>query len=278
MVDIESALETLNRDGFVVLEDIIPPDACDRLVSIIEDAHARFAPRYAANATAGHRLNFHEDEKIVYNLHNKDRAFLDFIDPDPVFAIVERFLQQGSYNNSDPVILRQNTARTPMPGGPSQQLHIDSRMPGGAFPLMAVVTWLLEDFTDDNGATRIVPGTQRRPEFPPDGVETPGEVTITGSRGSVLIMDGSVWHGGGANRSTGTRWCILSTYVRWFFKSAFDFSQNMPADFYAELTPRQKQLMGYTTTPPVDEFTRISARSQEPEPPIPYTLPEAGNE
>ncbi len=201
---------------------------------------------------------------------------MSFIDADPVFAIVERFLQQGSYNNSDPISsCVRSTARTPMPGGPAQQLHIDSRIPGGAFPLMAVVTWLLEDFTEVNGATRIVPGSQRRPEFPPDDTEAPGEVTISGPRGSVLIMDGAVWRWRGRRRSR-TRWCILSTYVRWFFKAAFDFSRNMPADFYAELTPRQKQLMGYTTSPPVDEFTRISARSQKPEPPIPYTLPESG--
>ena len=274
MEQIDQALENLNRDGYTILESVIPDDECAHLVELLEATHDRFAPAYAANAAAGHRLNFHEDEKIVYNLHNKDSAFLRFIDPEPVFSIVERFLQQGSYQNSDPVILRQNTARTPMPGGPSQQLHIDSRLPGGAFPLMAVVTWLLEDFTEDNGSTRIVPGSQRNPEYPSDDAPDPGEITITGRRGSALIMDGSVWHGGGANSSTGTRWCILSTYVRWFFKSAFDFSQNMPADHYASLSPRQKQVMGFTTQPPADEFTRISARTTEPEEPAPYTLPD----
>jgi ectoine hydroxylase-related dioxygenase (phytanoyl-CoA dioxygenase family) len=273
MAEIDNYVATLNQNGYVVLDSVISPDRCAQLVGILEDTHDRLAPIYAANATAGHRLNFHADEKIVYNLHNKDRAFLDFIDPSPVYDIVERFLQQGSYKNSDPVILRQNTARTPLPGGPEQQLHIDSRIAGGAFPLMAVVTWMLEDFTEENGATRIVPGSQRRPEFPPDEAADPDEVVVTGTRGSVLIMDAAAWHGGGANRSNATRWCLLSTYVRWFFKPAFDFLSNMPEELYAQMTPRQKQTMGYTTQPPVDEFTRISARSDEPAKPLPYSLP-----
>ena len=276
MTDIDDAVIALNRDGYVLLDDMLPHARCSELVEMLEDTHTLMSPYYAANAAAGHRLNFHEDEKIVYNLHNKKLAFLDFIDPEPVFGIVERFLQQGSYKKADPVVLRQNTARTPMPGGSAQQLHIDSRLPGGAFPLMAVVTWMLEDFTDENGATRIVPGTQRRAEFPPDDTAVPEEISITGPRGSVLIMDGAVWHGGGANRSVNTRWCVLSTYVRWFLKTAFDFSQNMPANFYAQLTTRQKRIMGFTTQPPLDEFTRISARSEEPEPPAPYALPTDG--
>jgi len=273
MNKIENAMAELNRDGYTILEEMMPPAQCDELVDILETTHARLAPTYAKNASANHRLNFHADEKIVYNLHNKNQAFLDFIDPPIVFDIAERFLQQGSYKNSDPIILRQNTARTPMPGGPTQQLHIDSRIPGGAFPLMAVVTWMLEDFTEENGATRIVPGTQKQPEFPPDNTPVPEEISITGPRGSVLVMDGAVWHGGGANHSKSTRWCILSTYVRWFFKPAFDFSRNMPGDFYARMTARQKQVMGYTTQPPIDEFTRISARSSEPQIPDSYSLP-----
>ncbi len=185
-----------------------------------------------------------------------------------------RFLQQGSYKNSDPVILRQNTARTPLPGGPEQQLHIDSRIPGGAFPLMAVVTWMLEDFTEKMVRPRIVPGSQRRPEFPPDKAADPDEVVVTGTRGSVLIMDAAAWHGGGANRSMQQDGvCCRPTSTG--FQAGLRFLSNMPEELYAQMTPRQKQTMGYTTQPPVDEFTRIGARSYEPAKPLPYSLQRA---
>lgn len=277
MVDIQNTVGSLNRDGYAVLNDIIAPELCKTLVPILESAHHLLYPLYSGNPKSTNRTAFHEGAKIVYNLHNKNPAFLDFIDPEPVFDVVETFLQQGSYKNSDPIVLRQNTGRTPLPGGNSQKLHIDSRIPGGNFPLMAVVTWMLEDFTKINGATRVVPQSHRRKEFPPDDKKVPEELIITGKRGSVLIMDGALWHGSGANRSNGTRWSILSTYVPWFFKAAFDFSQNMPRELYNQLSPRQCQVMGYTSRPPVDEFTRVSARSNVPETPAHYSLPPTKN-
>lgn len=273
---VDTKLQSLNQQGYVVIPDVLPPDTCEHFKTILEEAHAAYSGHYADNASAGHRLNFHCDEKIVYNLHNKHPDLLPLIDHPAVFDIVEPFLQQGSYGDSDPVILRQNTARCPLRGKAPQQLHIDSRLPGLRFPLMAVVTWMLDDFTEENGATRLVPGSQHYPNFPADGKIYPDEITTCGRQGSVVIMDGGVWHGSGENHTDGTRWVILMTYVRWFYRSAFDFNRNMPAEHYALLTERQKQIMGYTVNPPIDEFTRISARSDVPDPPEPYELPHGG--
>ncbi len=272
---VEDAVGKLRETGYCLLPGVIEPTECDRLKQILEQAHRTFAPHYVGHAAAAHRLNFHQDERIVFNTHNKDRAFLKLIDLPPVFDIVEALLQEGSYRKADPVILRQNTARTPVAGTPAQQLHIDSRLPGCSFPLMAVVTWMLDDFTEDNGATRLVPGSHRRASYPEDGVVDAQEILVCGKQGSVLIMDGGLWHGGGENRTGASRWCILSTYVRWFFKSAFDFNRNMPRPLYQALTDRQKRVMGYCCNPPLDEFTRIRARSEEPETPAPYALPPA---
>ena len=58
--------------------------------------------------------------------------------------------------------------------------------------------WALTDFTDDNGATRIVPGSHRAPSSPELGARL-RDPAATMRRGSILVFDGSVWHGGGAN-------------------------------------------------------------------------------
>lgn len=271
---LDAHVKTLNEQGFTLLPDVVPPDECERLKAILEETHRRYAPFYAQNRVTRHRLNLNTEEKVVYNIHNKDSAFLAFIDRLPVFDVVDKFLRQGSYRNADPVILRQNTARTPLRDKPKQQLHIDSRLPGCPYPLMAVVAWILDDFTEENGATRVVPGSHRWTDYPEDGVVHPEEIMVCGRQGSAIIMDGGLWHGSGANRTDGTRWCMLSTYVRWFFKPAFDFNRNMPRDFYASMTERQRQVMGYDCNPPMDEFTRISARSDAPDVPQPYSLPD----
>ncbi|MFQ5955885.1 MAG: phytanoyl-CoA dioxygenase family protein, partial [Kiloniellales bacterium] len=122
---VESAVGELRENGYVLVPDVIAPAECERLKAILEEAHRAYAPHYVGNVAAAHRLNFHQDEKIVYNIHNKDRAFLKLIDLPPVFDIVEALLQEGSYRKADPVIMRQNTARTHLKGKPFQQLHID---------------------------------------------------------------------------------------------------------------------------------------------------------
>jgi ectoine hydroxylase-related dioxygenase (phytanoyl-CoA dioxygenase family) len=270
---IERAVTEVREQGFTLIPDVIDPAECDRLKAILEATHRKYAPHYVGNPKSPHRLNVHTDEKIVYNLHNKDRAFLKFIDLPPVFDIVETLLKEGSYRNADPVILRQNTARTPLKGKPIQQLHLDSRLPGCPFPLMGIVIWFLDDATPENGATRVIPGSHRRTTYPKDGVVYPEEVQVPANKGSAIVIDGGVWHASGENHTESTRWVILSTYVRWFFKPAFDFNRNMPREFYETLSERQKRVMGYCCNPPLDEFTRLGARSENPDTPAPYSLP-----
>lgn len=267
-------VDSLETTGYAIIPDVLSRETCRTLIDRLEDAHQTYHPHYARNKANIHQLNDNADEKLVYNLHNKDRAFLPLIDDPAILVPVEQYLQAGSYNNSDPIVLRQLTGRSPAPGGPTQQLHIDSRVPGLPFALMVVATCILEDFTSSNGATRIVPGSHRWPSYPEDGTQHPDEITITAPAGSVLLMDGGVWHAGGSNQTGNTRWAILLTYVRWFFKTAFDFNQNTPRAVFDEMTERQKELMGFCANPPQDEFIRVNARTTEPDTPQDYMLPD----
>jgi ectoine hydroxylase-related dioxygenase (phytanoyl-CoA dioxygenase family) len=271
--NIAQIVESLETCGYAVIPDVLSPQTCRTLIGKLEDAHQIYQPHYARNKANIHQLNDNADEKLVYNLHNKDRAFLPLIDDPAILDPVEQYLQAGSYNNSDPIVLRQVTGRSPAPGGPTQQLHIDSRVPGLPFALMVVATYILEDFTAPNGATRIVPGSHRWPSYPEDGAQHPDEITSTAPAGSVLLMDGGVWHAGGSNQTEDTRWAILLTYVRWFFKTAFDFNQNTPRHIFEDMSERQKELMGFCSNPPQDEFTRVNARTSEPDTPLEYQLP-----
>lgn len=273
--NVTGIVESLETSGYAIVPDVLTPETCQNLIEKLETAHHTYQPLYARNKTNAHQLNDNAAEKLVYNLHNKDPAFLPLIDHPAIVAPVEQYLQTGSYNNSDPIVLRQLTGRSPAPGGTTQQLHIDSRVPGLPFALMVVATCILEDFTVPKGATRIVPGSHRWPRYPDDGSLHPDEIAITAPAGSILLMDGGVWHAGGANLTTDTRWAILLTYVRWFYKAAFDFNQNTPRHIFDRMTERQKELMGFCANPPSDEFTRVNARTQKPEIPSDYKLPQS---
>jgi len=64
-------------------------------------------------------------------------------------------------------------------------------------------------------------------------------------------------------------------YARWFIKPSFDFMHNTPEDIYTRMTDSQKKLLGFNLIPPHDEFTRLRRRTDTPERPYVYGLPNA---
>jgi len=266
-------INKLKKDGYLILKNIISKKECRDYISILESIYSKYKLRYAKNEKKLHKLNDQKQEKIIYNLHNKNFKFLKLINKNPVYKIVEKYLNLGSYNKKEVINLRQYTGRSPIPGKGDQQLHIDSRIPGCSFPLMTVVTWMLDDFNLDNGSTKLIPKSHKYDSFPVNKKKYKTEKIITGTRGSVLIMDGSLWHGGSLNKSLNNRWSILATYVRHFYKPAFDFSSNIPYTIYKKLSRNQKKIFGLTSIPPKDEFTRISSISANPFLKNKYKLP-----
>ena len=74
-------------------------------------------------------------------------------------------LSQGSYKNNDFIVLRQSAIRNPKKGY-VQQLHNDTRIVGVNSPLIIQAIWMIDDFTKDNGGTRVLPKSQRFNTFP----------------------------------------------------------------------------------------------------------------
>jgi ectoine hydroxylase-related dioxygenase (phytanoyl-CoA dioxygenase family) len=76
--------------------------------------------------------------------------------------------------------------------------------------------WMLDDFTPDNGATRMLPGSQRWRRLPPPESHDslPGEELVLGSAGTVVIMNAHMWHGATANRTTSPRRAMHVYYTR----------------------------------------------------------------
>src|SRR6266700_912349 len=80
--------------------------------------------------------------------------------------------------------------------------------------------WMLDDFTRENGATRIVPGSHRWGKLPQQVVPDPSaahpdEVLLTGRAGTVVVMNAHTWHGGTANHSSAERRALHAFYTRW---------------------------------------------------------------
>jgi ectoine hydroxylase-related dioxygenase (phytanoyl-CoA dioxygenase family) len=108
--------------------------------------------------------------------------------------------------------------RDPLPGFGQQGLHADWRARERWEPYYAATSlWLLDDFTPDNGATRLVPGSHRKGAVPKAFSDPerrhPDEKTVVARAGSVLVFNGHLWHSGTRNRTGGPRRVLQCQFV-----------------------------------------------------------------
>ena len=271
---LEQLKNDIENNGYVVLENLISPEECSNLKELLENDYLKYSSKHATNKNnSTHNLADKSKEKVVYNLHNKNLSWYKLFEHPKVLEILDFLLLEGSYENSEPYYLSNISARCPLKGNPGQQLHLDSRLPGINYCIVANVLWVLDDFTNQNGATRIVPGSHKYNTFTENGKVYENEILVTAKKGSAIIFNANIWHGGGPNLDGKSRWALALSYSRWFIKPAFDFMKNTPKEIYDSLTIDQKRLLGFNLTPPKDEFTRTRRRSDVSEIPEPYKLP-----
>jgi ectoine hydroxylase-related dioxygenase (phytanoyl-CoA dioxygenase family) len=113
--------------------------------------------------------------------------------------------------------------------------------------------WMLDDFTADNGALRIVPGSHRLGKLPQDVLADlhashPEEILVTGPAGTVVVMNAHMWHGGTANRTAGHRRAMHGFYCR----------RDKPQQQY------QKQLLSAATKALLDDRQRWALALDDP--------------
>jgi ectoine hydroxylase-related dioxygenase (phytanoyl-CoA dioxygenase family) len=136
-----------------------------------------------------------------------------------------------------------------LPGETAQILHRDRLAWGGYIPKPIEpqfnTIWALTDFSEENGATHVIPGSQ---DWPLDrNPKSPGEsVQATMRRGSVLCYGGTVIHGGGANRSDAARIGINITYCLGWLRQEENQFLSCPPEIAKDLEPALTDLLGYT--------------------------------
>jgi ectoine hydroxylase-related dioxygenase (phytanoyl-CoA dioxygenase family) len=269
----EEKINAIRTQGYVVLKNIISDEECNKYKQYLEEDYVKYSQSYSTGqqrTISG--LEEKSSEKVVFNLHNKRLEYFELLGHPTVLKILDVILKEGSYKDNDPYYLYNISARSPKKGS-EQQLHLDSRFPGSMYVLIANVIWVLDDFTKESGATRVVPGSHKSGKYAEDGVRYPDEILVEAPRGSVIIFDASLWHGSSCKKNDAERWAVVLGYSRWFRKPSYDFMKNTPRKIWSKLTAAQKELLGFRFIPPKDEFTRNRSISEEYEMPDEYEIP-----
>jgi len=201
-----SQLRRLDEDGYLALPGLMGPDLLATLRRRVDELFAEEGDR------AGQEFKQEPGARRLANLVNKGTVFEQIILTPEVMTAVEQVLGPRFKLSS----LNARSAE-PFHDQP-QPLHVDSAaIPDEAGYWVCNSVWLLDDFTPENGATRIIPGSQRWRRLPPPGLyeSHPEEVLVTGKAGDVVIMNAHAWHGGTANRTAAPRRALHVYYTRW---------------------------------------------------------------
>jgi hypothetical protein len=205
-----SALEKrhLDEDGYLILVDFLDAGLLARLRSRIEELF------HEEGELAGQEFKQEPGCRRLANLVNKGDVFREAI-------LLPRLLEYVCHVLGPSIKLSSLHARSANPhGGRGQPLHADmSALADERGPWVCNTLWMLDDFTPDNGALRIVPGSHRFCRLPADSLadplaDHPDQVHITGPAGSVVVLNAHAWHAGTVNRTDRPRTALHAFYCR----------------------------------------------------------------
>jgi ectoine hydroxylase-related dioxygenase (phytanoyl-CoA dioxygenase family) len=180
----------------------------------------------------------------VYALFAKTRTFDQLAVHPLLLAVLDQVL--GHYQLSAPVGIRIG------PGESAQVLHRDDAvypLPEPHLPVVVNTMWPLDHFTAQNGATRLIPGShQWEPGRQPDDADPVVDAVLPA--GSVMFYLGSLWHGGGANRTGEPRLGVILEYAAAWLRPQENQCLAVPKAIVAQLPARLQELLGYNIYPP----------------------------
>jgi hypothetical protein len=232
--DIKTALQILDTDGCIVIENLISK-------ADVQNIKAELAPHFQKTSLC-HDDFFGYKTKRLSGLITKSTVCQSMSIHPTILSVMDEFLLRscGEYQ------LNLTQAISIGPDEPEQIIHPDDPMFPFVHPgteAMINCMWAIDDFTVENGATQVIPGSHK---WPKDRVPSSDEITQGAmSAGSVLIYFGSLLHGGGANKTQAPRTGIVLSYNLGWLKQAENSFLAVPQDFAARLPERLQRLLGY---------------------------------
>ena len=225
------AVRELLESGFVVVPGPAAGSRLARLARAYDEAVAGADP---ADLSVGSTTT------RVHGLVNRGLEFEESYVYRPVLEACCRVIGR-------PFKLSSLLARTVRPHSPAQPLHVDFEADAGGWPMVGFIL-MVDEFRRDNGATRFVPGSHRRSITPGDlpsgrAAEDEPQVQACGPAGSVIIYNGSVWHGHSANSSDEPRRSIQGAFIRRAARPGVDLSARMRPETLARIGPLARYLL-----------------------------------
>jgi len=249
--------DEFDRRGFLIFERVLPADK-------IAEIRAALAPHLGRDLKG--RNDFEGlNTNRVYALLAKSSVFAELVIHPLVLGFVEAELGPSC-------LLSAFLAINLHPGETVQPWHTDdggARLPRPRPALGVSTFWAIDDTTETNGSTEVIPGSHLWDERRIDGATTPASfnarsaldqdqdpgfradaVKLAMPSGSLAIAKGTLWHRGGSNRSASPRLIITPQYCAGWVRQLENMCLAVPREAAENLPERARELIGYSIHPP----------------------------
>lgn len=240
--DVEAHAARMTKDGYTRLDDLLDE-------ATLAQVRAALAPHLGGHRGRNAFEGFATER--VYTLVARGKVFEDLTEDPRILALLDRFLLPG-------YLLTASQAISIQPGEAAQGLHYDDsfyRLPRPRPPVSLSVIVAIDPFTNQNGATDILPGSHL---WSDDEVAAFGQDPDAASRlepvvmsaGSAIVFQGHMLHRGGANRSSAPRLALTNQYCQPWARTQENYFLGVPREQVRHMTPRLQALLGYDIWPP----------------------------
>ena len=251
----QEALIDVHDRGYVIIEDVLCVSECNDFRQILEHFMAASPKgRNVFEGTSSHRL---------YALLSKSERFADMIEHPLALAFAEHFLGESCLLSAC-LSINLHPGETVQPWH-TDDGHISVPQPHDVFGIS--VFWALDDTTETNGATEVLPYSHQwespdivgrledehfeqrsaLSEHPEAGID---RVKATMKAGSLMIMRSDVWHRGGANQTNEDRLIVTPQYCAGWARPLETMLLAVPPEIVARLPSRTQALLGYSIHTP----------------------------
>jgi ectoine hydroxylase-related dioxygenase (phytanoyl-CoA dioxygenase family) len=250
--------------GYCIVKDALPPAQLKALQDRLDDQAAaeRAAGvayldggRAASKERRGYRGDEEADEasteevvpnQRVWCLQNKGQEFIEVLDNPVIDEIISPYLEE---DHPQVAIYSANIVGG---GGEAQFLHQDQSgvRPTTPFAIGVNIIFCLDDFTEERGATRIVPGSHvaERGLAPDNIYTTQGTVPAEAPAGSAILVDTRIWHGTGASKSQSRRRAAICLMQRSWTRCASNGVLAVHPSVLETMSDSVKAMFGHRVT------------------------------